>query len=95
MKSAVPTLKSLTHILQLTDNKKTSQVMYKVNNYSSVLHITTNNKEMHHILIKYRNLFYEADSQSVFEDRFDSVLSSVLSSNDSCTSDDFSCALDS
>ena len=71
--------------------------MCKVNNYSSVLHITTNynNEEMHHNLIKDRQLFYEADSQSVFEDRFDSVLSSVLSSNDSCTSDDFSCALDS
>ena len=84
MKSAVPTLKSLTHILQLTDNKKTSQVMYKVNNYSSVLHITTKDKEMHHSLIKDRQLFYEADSQSVFKDTFDSVLSSVLSSSDSC-----------
>ena len=47
---------------------------------------------MHHSLIK--QLFYDIDSQSVFEDRFDSVLFSALSSDDSCTSDDC-CTLDS
>ena len=82
----ISTLKSLTHILQLTDhdNKKHHKSCIKLITIAlCYTYITTNNKEMH------RQLFYEADSQSVFVDRFDSVLSSILSFSDSCASDDF------